>query len=121
MKTVTVLLGHGSMAEEGNIALKEIASMVSDMSGSEVLFSYLQFVKPTLQDAFEQAVSDGAGRIVIVPYFLYMGNHVSGDIPEVVDQLKGKYPNVEVVITEHLGAHRKLAEIVVERLMGYLG
>jgi sirohydrochlorin ferrochelatase len=121
MKTVIILLGHGSMAEGGNVALRDIAAMVSETTGSEVLHSYLQFVKPTLVDAFEQAVHDGAGRIVIMPYFLYMGEHVSSDIPEVVDQLKGKHPSVEVVITDHLGAHKKLAEIVVERLSGYTG
>jgi len=121
MKTVTILLGHGSMADTGNVALREIAAMVSDMTGTEVIYAYLQFVKPTLPEAFEQAVSDGAGRIVIVPYFLYMGNHVSGDIPEVVEEMKGKHPAVEVVITDHLGAHRKLAEIVVERIEGLIG
>ena len=118
MKTSVILLGHGSQAEGGNEALLEVAGLVKERGGVDVIPAYLQFCKPTLAESFEKAVGEGAGKIVVVPYFLYMGNHVSRDIPEELDALKQKHPGVEVVLAEHLGAHAKLAEIVLERIRG---
>ena len=116
MKTAVILLGHGSQAEDGNTALAEIAALVKEQGELEVRHAYLQFCKPTLADAFEDAARGGADRIIVAPYFLYMGNHVSRDIPEELERLKAAHPDVTVVLAEHLGAHPKLAEIVVERI-----
>ena len=116
MNTSVILLGHGSRAETGNTALAEIAGMLKEMEAGAVIPAYLQFCSPSLTDAVRQAVAEGADRIIVVPYFLYSGNHVTQDIPEELDGLRAEYSQVEIIMTEHLGAHRKLAEIVIERI-----
>ena len=116
MNTSVILLGHGSRAETGNTALAEIASLVREMEAGGVIPAYLQFCSPSLTDAVRQAVEDGADRIIVVPYFLYSGNHVTQDIPEELGKLREENSHVEIIMTEHLGAHVKLAEIVVERI-----
>jgi len=118
LKTSVILLGHGSMASGGNVALRDIAKLVKDMGGMDVIPAFLQFKEPSLPQAIEQAVGAGAEKIVVMPYFLYMGNHVSEDIPGELDGMRAKYPAVEMVMTDHLGAHPKLAEIVLERIKG---
>lgn len=118
MKTSVILLGHGSQADGGNVALRDVAGLVKDMGGLEVIPAYLQFREPSLGQAIEAAVAEGADKIVVMPYFLYMGNHVAKDIPEELDMMRAKYPEVEMVMTEHLGAHPKLAEIAIERIKG---
>ena len=119
MKTEVILLGHGSQADEGNTALAEVACMVAGLDGgTRVIPAFLQFRSPSLTEAVTGAISAGATRVVVVPYFLYMGNHVSRDIPEELDALRAGNPGVEIVMTGHLGAHTKLAEIVVERIKG---
>jgi sirohydrochlorin ferrochelatase len=118
LKTEVILLGHGSQAQAGNEALVDVARLVHELGGVKAIPAYLQFCAPSLPDAFEQAVADGADRIVVVPYFLYTGNHVTRDIPEELDRLKAAHPGVEVELTSHLGVHEKLAEIVIERIKG---
>jgi sirohydrochlorin ferrochelatase len=39
-------------------------------------------------------------------------------ISEELEALKREHPEVDIVMTDHLGAHRKLAEIVLERIRG---
>ena len=116
MKTAIILLGHGSRAIDGNTALSDMARIVQGLSGTEITAAYLQFCEPSLTGSIEGAVESGAGKIVVVPYFLYSGNHVTQDIPGELDALRTKHPAVEIVLTEHLGAHDKLAEIVMERI-----
>jgi len=118
LKTSIIILGHGSQAEGGSDALREVADMVSGLAGYEVVPAFLQFESPSLTEAVETAISEGGERIVVVPYFLYTGNHVIRDIPEELDKLKAAHPGVQMVMTGHLGAHRKLAEIVLERIRG---
>jgi len=118
VKHAVILLGHGSQADGGNVALMDVARLIMDIGGVKVIPAYLQFCEPSLPTAFNQAVGEGAGKVVVVPYFLYMGNHVSRDIPEELDRLKAAHPGVEVVLTGHLDAHPKLAEIVLERIKG---
>jgi len=118
VKTSVILLGHGSQADGGNVALREVADIIKEKSGIEVLPAYLQFCEPSLGQAIDKAVEDGATRIVVMPYFLYMGNHVAKDIPEELDMMRAKHKGVEMVMTGHLGAHPKLADIVLERIEG---
>lgn len=120
MKTAVILLGHGSRAEEGNTALAEVAGLVHTLGGVEAMPAYLQFCSPSLPEAVESEIKSGAEKVVIVPYFLYSGNHVMKDIPEELDAIRAKHPKVEITMTEHLGAHEKLARIVLERLEGIL-
>jgi sirohydrochlorin ferrochelatase len=116
LKTTVILLGHGSQAEGGNEGLAEVAALVSERGGVDVRPAYLQFCSPSLTEAVEKAIGEGAGRIVVAPYFLYMGNHVARDIPEELDGIRALHPGVEMVMSAHLGMHPKLAEIVLERI-----
>ena len=118
MKTAVILLGHGSRAENGNTALADVAGIINEIGGVEVIPAYLQFCRPSLSESLKKAAADGAEKIIVMPYFLYSGNHVTQDIPEELETLKREHPEVDIVMTDHLGAHKKLAEIVLERIKG---
>ena len=61
-------------------------------------------------------MAKGAERILLIPYFLYMGAHVQEDLPAELTEARKRHPAVEMAMGKHLGAHKKLAEIVVERI-----
>ncbi len=54
--------------------------------------------------------------MILIPYFLYMGAHVTRDIPAWAKEAKARYPGVELVVGRHLGSHPKLAEVAAERV-----
>jgi sirohydrochlorin ferrochelatase len=115
--TAVVLLGHGSRLPEANEALGEVASdLRSLLGGGWVEVAFLQLARPSLFDAVADCVTAGADRIVIQPFFLFPGAHVLGDIPQAVESLRRDHPRVEILLAPHLGNHRKLAEIALERL-----
>jgi sirohydrochlorin ferrochelatase len=49
-------------------------------------------------------VAQGAGEIIVFPYFLAAGTHVAVDIPEAVAVFREHHPHVHVRLTSHLGA-----------------
>jgi len=117
MKTAILLMAHGSRITEANAAVREIATMVKQMTGYEIVeVSYREMHLPNIQQGIDACVAQGAERVLLIPYFLFIGAHVQEDLPEEMAQAKERYPQVEFAMGSHLGVHRKLAEVVVERI-----
>jgi sirohydrochlorin ferrochelatase len=117
MKTAILLMAHGSRIPEANDAVREIAALVRKMTGFDIVeVSFREQHPPNIQQGIDACVAQGAERIILMPYFLYMGAHVQEDLPEEMAQARGRYPRVEFAMGKHLGVHRKLADIVVERI-----
>src|SRR5574341_1145892 len=117
MKTAILLMAHGSRIPEANSAVNAIAAMVKEMSGFEIVeVSFRENHSPNIQKGIDACVKQGAGRIMLVPYFLYMGAHVLEDLPKEIEEAQERHPGVEMAMGKPLGAHPKLAEIVTERI-----
>lgn len=117
MKTAILLMAHGSRIPEANDAAREIAAMVKQMTGYEIVeVSFREQHLPDIQAGIDACVAQGAQRVLLIPYFLFVGAHVQEDLPEEMAEAKRRYPDVEFAMGTHLGVHRKLAEIVVERI-----
>ena len=117
MKTAILLMAHGSRIAAANDAAREVAMMVQEMTGQEIVeVSFREMHEPDIQQGIDTCVARGAGRILLIPYFLFMGAHVQHDLPEEIEAAQKRHPGLEMVMGAHLGAHRKLAEIVVERI-----
>ena len=117
MTTAILLMAHGSRISEANDAVREIAARVKKMTQFDIVeVSFRELHQPDIQQGVDNCVAQGAERILLVPYFLYLGAHVQEDLPEELAQARERHPGVEMVLGKHLGAHQKLAEIVVERI-----
>lgn len=117
MNTAILLMAHGSRIPEANDAAREIAAKVKKMTGFDIVeVSFREQHLPNIQQGVDSCVEQGAQRILLVPYFLYMGAHVLEDLPEELAAARERHPGVEMVLGKHLGVHDKLAEIVVERI-----
>ncbi len=117
---IILLAGHGSPKQEAN-SLEHIAKLLHGMihpgcSEKCVRAAYLQFAKPDIMEAIKSCVNDGAKKVVVHPYFLSSGMHVTSDIPEIINKAKNMYPDVEFVYTEPLGIHDKMAQVVLDRI-----
>ncbi|SDJ80396.1 sirohydrochlorin chelatase [Natronincola ferrireducens] len=118
MKRGLFVLAHGSKAKEADDILKEIIAMLEERNKEEfplLGFGSLQISKPSFHEGIDELVNKGAEEIVIVPMFLFQGNHIKYDIPEELDQVKEKYPAIKFIMAKHIGADRRVAEIVKER------
>src|SRR5512146_1067870 len=117
MKTAILLMAHGSRIPEANDAVREIAGMVRKMAGYDIVeVSFREQHLPNIQQGIDACVAQGAERVLLVPYFLYMGAHVQEDLPEEMAEAQKRYPHVGFAMGNHLGVHLKLAEVVVERI-----
>ncbi|NIQ94875.1 MAG: sirohydrochlorin cobaltochelatase, partial [Desulfuromonadales bacterium] len=81
-KTAILLMGHGSRVAEANDALRVIADQVRNDGGFEIVeVSFRELHEPDIQAGIDACVEQGAGRILLYPYFLFAGAHVLEDLP----------------------------------------
>jgi len=111
------MMAHGSRIAEANDAAREVAAMVKEMTGFEIFeVSFRELHEPNIQSGIDACVAKGAQRILLMPYFLFMGAHVLHDLPEEIEEARKRHPGLIMDMGGHLGAHRKLAEIESERI-----
>jgi precorrin-8X/cobalt-precorrin-8 methylmutase len=115
-----IIAGHGSPRDEAN-NIQQLSELLHrmihpDCSDKCVIAAYLQFAQPDIMQAISECVKDGVKQIIIHPYFLSSGLHVTRDIPEVIKEAEKKYPDVKFIYTEPLGIHTKIAQAVLDRI-----
>jgi len=117
VKTAILMMAHGSRVADANDAAREVAKMVQEISGMEIVeVAFRELHEPNIQQGIDACVAHGVQRILLMPYFLFMGAHVQHDLPEEIIEARKRYPELIMEMGEHLGAHRKLAEIEAERI-----
>jgi len=79
-------------------------------------YSFLELSEPSIEEGFQRCVEQGATVIHVLPILLLTAAHAKKDIPEVLNQLVLRYPNVEVKYGRPIGVHTKMVEIVAEKI-----
>jgi sirohydrochlorin ferrochelatase len=115
--TAILIMAHGSRIAEANEAAREVAKMVQGMTDIDIIeVAFRELHEPDIQQGIDTCVARGAKKILLIPYFLFMGAHVQHDLPEEILEAQKRHPGLEMEMGPHLGVHRKLAEIVVDRI-----
>lgn len=99
-----VLVDHGSRRAAANEALEEFASLFRKTTTHKIVeIAHMELVEPTIAQAIEKCCSNGCTHVVVLPYFLSKGRHVSEDIPQLVQQATAGLPDISVAIAEPIG------------------
>jgi len=112
-----LLVDHGSRRAAANEMLAEVAALVRALAPTlHVEVAHMELAEPTIANAFARCVAAGATEVVAFPYMLGAGRHATEDVPRLVAEAAAAHPGVAHRVTGPLGVHRKLAEVVLERL-----
>lgn len=116
MKMALLLVDHGSVRAEANALLAEVARLVREISGVEIVeHAHMELAEPTIVQGFDACVAAGANMVIVHPYFLAPGRHSTQDIPRLAAGAAARHPGVRYSVTEPLGLHAKIVEVVLER------
>jgi sirohydrochlorin ferrochelatase len=115
--TTWLVVAHGSRNEELAAAHDEVCRAVAARVGGAAVVrpAYLELTEPSIPDAIDREVAEGARRIVLVPYFLHVGNHTRRDLPRLLAEARERHPGVDLVLADHLGIDERLVDLVVRR------
>lgn len=115
MKTAIVILGHGSRSGGADDSIQQAAARLRKNSSYEmVAHAFLQHASPGWREVLENCIRQQVKKVVIVPFFMQSGTHVATDIPELVRNAKKKYPHIEIVVTDYVGRHPLMVDIIAD-------
>jgi len=108
-----LLVAHGSRRESSNREVRTLTDRVRERAGGQFEYidcAFLELADPDIPSGIETCISAGATQVKVVPYFLSAGRHVAEDIPAAVAEVRRRYPEVDIVVTPHLGAADAIAD-----------
>ncbi len=137
-KIGVLLVGHGSRLPYGKDVVSQIADMYRENGEFIVEVGFMNMSKPSIPEAINSLAENGAEKIVVTPVFLAHGVHTTEDIPRILglnnghDESKHSHGHShghsqddeeveinfkgEIIYTEPLGADRRIANIVKDRV-----
>jgi sirohydrochlorin ferrochelatase len=114
--TALIVFAHGSSVEPANDAVRHVSADLARQGGyGLVQAAFLGGGKPELADAIDAAIEAGAGRVIILPYFLTLGLHLQRDLPSLVAAARRRHPGCIIEVTPPLDGHAGLVGILLDR------
>ncbi len=110
-----IIVAHGSRKDSSNEEVKALGEKVRSLQIKNYAFvmtAFLEFAAPSLEESMHSCIEKDASEIVILPYFLASGNHVTRDIPEVVQNIQASYPQVKITLKEHVGSSSGMVKLL---------
>ncbi|XP_057835223.1 sirohydrochlorin ferrochelatase, chloroplastic-like isoform X1 [Cryptomeria japonica] len=108
-----IIVDHGSRRQESNSMLLAFVDMYKEKTGHPIVEpAHMEIAKPTIKEAFDSCVNQGAARVIISPYFLSPGRHWKQDIPALAAEAAKEHPGIPYIVTAPLGLHELMVNVV---------
>ncbi|XP_010251142.1 PREDICTED: sirohydrochlorin ferrochelatase, chloroplastic isoform X2 [Nelumbo nucifera] len=112
-----IIVDHGSRRQESNLMLNEFVKMFRDRTGYPIVEpAHMELAEPSIKDAFNLCVQQGANRVIVSPFFLFPGRHWYQDIPSLTAEAAKEHPGISYIITAPLGLHELMVDIMNDRI-----
>lgn len=111
-----VVVAHGSRAAAANDAHRAVVARLARRVSTSVVPAFLELTEPSVADAIDRAVADGAAWVVVLPYFLHPGRHLVEDLPRLVAAAAGRHPGATVSLAPSFGADPALDDVLAAQV-----
>ncbi|MFK9092041.1 sirohydrochlorin chelatase [Bacillus salipaludis] len=112
METI-IYIAHGSRRDTANTKFIDFMQNVMQQSSATIqTFAFLEHAEPSVAQAIETCIDQGANEITVVPVFLLPGIHADLDIPAELE----RFPDVIFHYGRPLGVNDIMVEILADRL-----
>lgn len=110
-----LLVAHGSRRVASNDEIRALTARIreTDPEFDHVDCAFLELAEPSIPEGIRAAIRAGARQLVVLPYFLSAGRHVSEDIPGEVNSVRSEYPDIDISLAPYLGSSPEIARLLV--------
>jgi sirohydrochlorin cobaltochelatase len=114
--TTLLLAGHGSRKTEGNAEIERFADeWRAKHPDWRIEVCFIEHAEVLLNDGLDRA-AQGARRVLLIPFILNAAGHVKMELPAALETARLRHPDVEFVVTRHLGMGREILAILQSQL-----
>ncbi len=122
MTHALILFAHGARdprwAEPFQAILARVRALQPELRAE---LAFLELMSPALPDAAEALVTAGCTHITVQPLFLGTGSHLRRDLPALMDQLRGRFPQTTWQLAAAIGEAPSVMEAMARAAVGATG
>jgi len=115
-----ILVIHGMRRGNQNEVLQRFVYRLLKESDINFHITFLESDTNHLYNMISRLVKQGIHEFNIVPILLFSAKHYLQDIPIILQCLKNKYPFIKYQVTQPLGTHYHIVNIINERIKNAL-
>jgi sirohydrochlorin cobaltochelatase len=113
--TTVLLVGRGSTDPDANAEVHKVARLLWEGRGyAGVETAFVSLAAPDVPSGLDRCAKLGAGRIVVLPYFLFTGI-LPDRVRQQAEDWAAAHPGIDVRNADVIGPEPELAELVMER------
>ena len=117
MKNALLVMVHGSPRAESNRDMFAVVAEVRARGAFDLVgVGFMECNEPSIPDAIDSLVDEGATKVVAVPYFLHTGNHVADDLPTLLEEAQLKFPAVSFSMGDYIGRDPLVMDVLAQRV-----
>ena len=114
-----VLFAHGARDPEWARPFEAIRERVRARRPEyRIELAYLEMMSPTLEEAIESLMAQGASCVSVFPLFMAQGGHLKNDLPRILDAIRASYPKVPIALESAIGEVPEILEAISEWVLG---
>jgi sirohydrochlorin cobaltochelatase len=68
-----------------------------------IALAYLELMSPTLEEAIQSVVNEGALAVTVYPLFMAQGGHLKQDLPKILDAIRASHPHIPIGLEPPIG------------------
>jgi sirohydrochlorin cobaltochelatase len=114
MKAI-ILFGHGARDARWREPFDRLAALWQEQHPTTpVELAFLEMMQPSLEEAVAALSAKGATELTVVPVFFGQGGHLRNDFPVLLEECRGKFPNVQLNTTSAVGEDLAVLQAIVD-------
>ena len=99
-----VLFAHGARDPEWARPFEAIRDAVRKQRPEyPIAVAYLELMSPTLEDAIETVIAEGAPAVTVFPLFMAQGGHLKHDLPRILASIREAHPHIPISLEPAVG------------------
>ena len=120
MSDALLVMVHGSPRPIANEDMFRVVAAFKARPDAAARFpivevGFMECNEPTIPEAIDRCVAQGADVVTAVPYFLHTGTHVCDDLPTLMEKAEARYPGVRFMLGDYLGLSPRVTDLLAER------
>lgn len=116
MNEALLLIAHGSRREASNDEVRALTARLRELAGDRfeaVDCAFLELAEPSIPDGIQRLIDGGAQSVIVLPYFLAAGRHITEDVPALVEEKRAEHPEVDIRIAPYLGLSGEIPRLLL--------
>lgn len=111
-------IAHGSQKGEKNEQLRKFVEALHEQVGSQIPYrtAFLEHTAENIENEASALIAQGVDHLIAVPLLLFAATHALKDIPNEIEAVRKKHPEVMFYFVDTFGHRAGTGEILKERI-----